>query len=313
MLAEAERRAPVDGLTYYLTWSSARLPRVGDDVVAVVLSDEASRRPAYTDDVRAVFKCYGGRPRLTRRPQASQLGVVRAAGRCAGSPRPRPSRRRSPRGGCSAAHRSRCTRSRSATGTRSRSTSPPITERAVDVAFAGSVEEPRHGASLTGGLLESPKVVSRRQMLDELRAYEQREPVADARRQDHPRVRRGRPRGRRRLLAPARDTKVCLVPRGGSVETYRWFEAMRVGCVVIGEPMPPFWFYKGSPAIEVTDWRTLPSILERLLARPRRAARAQRRLDRLVEPPPLRGGRRRVRRQPPRALTARGRPLTLDA
>lgn len=268
MLAEAERRAPVDGLTYYLTWSAERLPRVGDDVVAVVLSDEAARRPAYTDDVRAVFKCYGGRPRLTRRPQPTQLGAVTAL--------------QDLRRIAEAASEQASVAARRLIGRAPRPVHPiplgywnqvevdvpPITERGVDVSFAGSVEEPRHGSSLTGGLLESPKVVSRRQMLAELEGFERENPTRTLDVKTIPSfgaVGREDAGDYSRRLA---NTKICLVPRGGSVETYRWFEAMRVGCIVISEPMPPFWFYRGSPAIEVADWRELPSILERLLADP---------------------------------------------
>src|SRR5262249_26690572 len=34
------------------------------------------------------------------------------------------------------------------------------------------------------------------------------------------------------------DTKICLAPRGASVETYRFFEALRYGCVVICDRLP---------------------------------------------------------------------------
>jgi hypothetical protein len=265
MLAEAERRAPVDGLTYYLTWSSARLPRTGDDVVAVVLSDEASRRPAYTDDVRAVFKTYGGRPRRTRRLRPTLLDTVVAL--------------QEARRIAEAAPEQAAVVARRLTGRAPKPVHPiplgywnqvgvdvpPIADRGVDVSFAGSVEEPRHGASLTGGLLESPKVVSRRQMLDALGEVERTRPDLNLDVKTIPSFGAVGREDATDYSTRLANTKVCLVPRGGSVETYRWFEAMRVGCVVIGEPMPPFWFYAGSPAIEVTDWRDLPSILDRVL------------------------------------------------
>ncbi len=49
------------------------------------------------------------------------------------------------------------------------------------------------------------------------------------------------------------DTKIALAPRGSSVETYRFFEAMRQGCVVICDRLPPHWFYVGCPAIQIED------------------------------------------------------------
>jgi hypothetical protein len=35
------------------------------------------------------------------------------------------------------------------------------------------------------------------------------------------------------------DTKICLAPRGSSVESCRFFEGMRQGCVVICNRLPP--------------------------------------------------------------------------
>jgi len=60
-------------------------------------------------------------------------------------------------------------------------------------------------------------------------------------------------------------TKVLLAPRGGSVETFRFYEGMLAGCVVITEPLPPFWFYESAPAVVIRDWKTLPAVLDRLL------------------------------------------------
>jgi len=64
------------------------------------------------------------------------------------------------------------------------------------------------------------------------------------------------------------DTKIALSPRGSSVETYRFFEAMRQGCVVICDRLPPHWFYAGCPAIEIDDWRDLDAVVSPLLAEP---------------------------------------------
>jgi hypothetical protein len=58
------------------------------------------------------------------------------------------------------------------------------------------------------------------------------------------------------------------VPRGCHVETIRYFQALRYGCVVICENLPDHWFYTGSPAIVVEDWAELPDHLDRLLRNP---------------------------------------------
>ena len=66
------------------------------------------------------------------------------------------------------------------------------------------------------------------------------------------------------------DTKICLAPRGSSVETYRFFEGMRQGCVVICNRLPPHWFYVGCPAIQIDDWGNLEAEVRALTADPQR-------------------------------------------
>jgi hypothetical protein len=61
-------------------------------------------------------------------------------------------------------------------------------------------------------------------------------------------------------------SRVCLAPRGNSVETFRLFEGMRYGCVVVCDPQPRRWFYDGAPVVTVTRWRDLPRILDGLLS-----------------------------------------------
>jgi hypothetical protein len=68
------------------------------------------------------------------------------------------------------------------------------------------------------------------------------------------------------------DTKIALAPRGSSVETYRFFEAMRQGCVVICDRLPPHWFYVGCPAIQIDDWGNLETEVKALSADPERLA-----------------------------------------
>jgi hypothetical protein len=73
------------------------------------------------------------------------------------------------------------------------------------------------------------------------------------------------------------DTKIALAPRGSSVETYRFFEAMRQGCVVICDRLPPHWFYVGCPAIQIDDWSNLEAEVNALSADPERLTDLHRR------------------------------------
>jgi len=64
------------------------------------------------------------------------------------------------------------------------------------------------------------------------------------------------------------DSKICLAPRGTSLETFRYYEGLRYGCVVLTEEQPPHWFYSDAPAIVVDHWDELPSLIPYLLAHP---------------------------------------------
>jgi hypothetical protein len=229
-------------MTVVLTWSIKTLPFEGPDVVAVVLADEASRRPAYAPRIGALFKCYGDRPRFTR-PALTKLGVAIAlqeARRWAEA-------RRDPRGGPKA-HPIPLGLVRPVEVERR-----PMAERDIDIAFMGSVEEDHRR-------LPSAKTISRTAMLAAL--------------PEGAHVRTTQSFGESLANSPdayAEElgrTKLLLAPRGGSVETFRFYEGMLAGCVVVAEPLPSFWFYEGAPCVVVGDWRTLPTVLQALLSDP---------------------------------------------
>ncbi|NQV55028.1 MAG: hypothetical protein HQ503_04145 [Rhodospirillales bacterium] len=61
------------------------------------------------------------------------------------------------------------------------------------------------------------------------------------------------------------NTKIALSPRGVSHETFRIYEAMRAGCVLIAARQLPSWFTNGWPVIEVGDWEGIGPIARDLL------------------------------------------------
>jgi hypothetical protein len=72
------------------------------------------------------------------------------------------------------------------------------------------------------------------------------------------------------------DCKIALCPTGViNRETYRHFEALRAGCVVLSEPLPNQYFYTGSPIITVPSWHSLDEVVHTLLANPTELARLQ--------------------------------------
>lgn len=66
------------------------------------------------------------------------------------------------------------------------------------------------------------------------------------------------------------NARICLAPRGTSPETFRYFEGLRAGCIVITDTMPDHWFYADSPAVEIDDWRTLGEVVLSVLRDPDR-------------------------------------------
>jgi hypothetical protein len=135
-------------------------------------------------------------------------------------------------------------------------TVPPPDQRTYDIGFRGS---------LGGGKRYAPRTISRRRMVDALAElpsatridlFETESFVASYHREPDD------------YAARLFDTKICLAPRGGSLETYRTFEAALSGCVLITEPLPPAWFYESLPRREVRSWSELPEIAGELLADP---------------------------------------------
>ena len=62
------------------------------------------------------------------------------------------------------------------------------------------------------------------------------------------------------------QTKIALSPRGVSHETFRTYEAMRAGCVIIAQRQIPCWYTSGWPVIEVDDWHDIGDLVRARLA-----------------------------------------------
>jgi hypothetical protein len=63
-----------------------------------------------------------------------------------------------------------------------------------------------------------------------------------------------------------KNTKIALCPKGWvNQETFRLYESMKWGCVVISEDLPNRSYYKGIPIIEVKDWSEGIEIANRLI------------------------------------------------
>jgi hypothetical protein len=270
------------GLTFYLTWKLDHLPSTGRDVVAVVMADEWAQMPSYASDVLCTFKCYGSQMQM----DASIGDLTNASGWATLARDLRVGAARLP------GWLRYQVRMRGALGTPSyRPVYPlplgygnqkalaiqPINERTTDVFFAGSV---RHAEGVRTGLrrwIRSPKELSRTAMLCQLDATASKHALAVDLKLNNRFVlnaigyglaRPGEVYSAAEYSQRLMNSKVCLAPRGTSLETYRYYEGLRYGCVVITEPQPPHWFYRDAPAITVRDWRELQDLIPYLLAHP---------------------------------------------
>jgi hypothetical protein len=273
------------GLTFYLTWKLDELPAYGNDVVAVVLGDEWCRVPLYAQDVLATFKCYGTslplglnthhlfsslnavalakhlRTQVYRLPGLSKHLTHRIKRHISGN-QPAPPIFDVPLG----------------YGNQVDLPITPVAERTVDLFFSGSVEHTSYPWWSPQHWLQNPKTRSRSAMLEQLQALQAQRPdlqigLATASEFAWNAIYYSKEESHDMMDAETYsrhmvDTKICLVPRGTSLETFRFFEALRAGCVIISDPLPSRWFYDGSPAIILDDWQALPNLIDRVLDDP---------------------------------------------
>lgn len=65
------------------------------------------------------------------------------------------------------------------------------------------------------------------------------------------------------------NSKIALCPPGWkSAETFRHFEAMRAGCVIVSGPLPDTRIYRGAPFVILEDWASLGDAVTELLSNP---------------------------------------------
>ncbi|MEX6505861.1 hypothetical protein [Jiella sp. M17.18] len=256
-----------DDWTVYIVWNYQfipDLPSYGDRVIVLILQDEYGAIPRYVDRVAYVFKAYGFRPCIDwracfRHPATlskavrdlanwlyhigvyvGQNGIRLPSTRCEVVP----------------------------LGYARQIAQPirPPSERPYFMSFVGSVEQERYGPFSPKRWIGTPKAVARSTMTAALKRLAATQPdivhcetasfmqsiLSDGVRYSQ-------------ILA---DTRICLAPRGSSSETYRFFEGMRQGCVVLCDRLPGHWFYQGCPAIQIEDWRRLHEVAAKLRGSP---------------------------------------------
>jgi len=256
-----ERRYGLDGYIVCFAWSArVRLPRLGPDVIAVIYGDEFCRIPSYVNSVAAVIKPYGMFPNFVPRRRPLRLAQIEAAEFLRNLALWLPT---GWRWALSWRTRARCHLVPIGYGFTTTVEPLPFEQRPYITSFQGSVARP---GNRLRRLIGTPKSYCRGVLVGVLQDLQRQygrdalpirlsagfqESIQDA--------------GRVYFDVLAR-TKLCVVPRGTTHETWRIADAMRYGCIVIADRLPRHHFYRDSPIIEIDDWRDLPALLEGLLA-----------------------------------------------
>ena len=243
------------------------LPVSGDDVVVVCLRDELCRVPSYAHDVRMVAKTYG--------VQWTSNLLARKGGSLGGFATTLVQEslvqvRRMP--------------SRLSAGLRTvRQGRKPVivtiplgTYMLKDVPFI-PFSERRFDVSYAGSRVNRQKEVSRRIPTQKSRSRRELEAALTLLPDTHPDVELGlhildtfhHAVGHADTYSELlMNSRIALCPRGGSLETYRYFEALRCGTVPVYERLPDRPFYTGGPGVRIGRWADLPVVLDGLLADP---------------------------------------------
>jgi hypothetical protein len=269
VFAALEQRLTTGGLTFYLTWDTQQLPSYGDNVVAVVLGDEFSRIPRYTHQVRAVFKTLSMTPivggNLLLNPSYLNVMTLMQVLRTWII--------RTPSVLNHWAHRLRGNRVASIydvpLGYYNQAELPikPITERRYDVFFAGSLVAEPYPIWSRRRWFRNPKDIARQDMIAAVEKFRVKYPdlnIAVGKTNDFG-LEAKFPEDTRSYSEKLMDSKICLAPRGSLFETFRFFEGLRYGCIVVTEALPRRWFYQGSPAIQLSVWSELERRIKDLL------------------------------------------------
>ena len=276
VLAEMDRQLNMSGLTFYFTESLDWLPSYGLDVVVVLLGDEFTRVPGYFGDVRAIFKNYTVQPALTnnvlREPSWINLWsfawyLRTCAYHVPASKRYRERRREG---------RWAAPIWRIPVGVVDQLELPvkPFFERRHDIFFGGSVEH--HGDERIKERI-NPKVMARRQMVEQAQRLAERHPELSVELVTTVGFQHSMDADPVAYSHSLMDSRLALVPRGTAIDTFRFWQALRYGCVAIVDTVPRHpWFYEGAPVVRLSRWSQLEDVVTRVLSDRERLERLHR-------------------------------------
>ncbi len=258
-----------EGLQFYFTKEAYHLPAYGPNVVGVLLQEERCKVPVYGRHVRAVIRNLLDYPFLGYRPRFdfNRLDAIltfefvrdsytslRSRYALAHPPAVYPAPvRREPR------------TIRLPLGYHSQVEVPQLAmaDRPLDTFFAGQVGEAIPPGSYKH-YTSTSKIQARRQIWYALRELQQEgrwnmdlgDVAADRQHQAATAF--------SSYSEKMMQSRICVAPRGSMADTYRAFEGLRAGCLVVANPLPKDDFlYPHAPLLIVDHWRELGGILER--------------------------------------------------
>lgn len=266
VLAEASRTIVGKGLHFYLTKDAHRLPEYGRHVVAVLLLEERCKIPWYARHVRAVIRntrsvpFLGFRPRLGLNRLEQVLGFeyardwvlhwrsVRAL------PVTRP--------GWPPAVSDKPRIFTIPLGYHSQEVLPQIAmrDRALDAFFAGGLSTGAGWRSYRFWISTS-RAQARKQLWREMEKMK----LNPEWRIELGNVTADNKNGEQfnSYSQKMMNSRICVAPRGSMAETYRLYEGLRAGCLVVANRLPDEPFLRGAPVIQVDHWRELEGIFRK--------------------------------------------------
>jgi hypothetical protein len=271
VLSEATRSMQATGLHFYLTKDPDVLPEYGSHVVAVVILEERCKYPAYGRHVRAVIRNLQSTPFIGFRmhPRMGQLEAVESFEFVRDW----------------AIHLRSLVRMRQFVvnnmaaiskqphiitiplGYHSQNELPilPMHDRQLDSFFSGEVNS-HYERNDYRYWTSTSKVVARRQLFKVLDQMQKSSAENDwnilGNEIDAARTNLDAA-GYGGYSERMQQSRICIAPRGSVAETYRIFEGLRSGCLVMTNPLPHAPYLDDAPLILVDNWRELPKLLRK--------------------------------------------------
>ena len=273
VLEQALPSIKAEGLRFYFTKEAYALPDYGRKVVAVLLQEERCKVPVYGRQVRAVIRNLLTHPFLGYRPlRALASGPTKLEAvltfeflrDCYTSARARYALAHPPASFPAPVRRDPRT-IRLPLGYHSQQEVPqvPMAERTLDLFFAGQVRY-----DIPPGSYQHWTSTSKCEARMQLWAVLQKLRGEDKWVMDLGDLRAEQSQSERQVFSSYSEkmmqSRICVAPRGSMADTYRAFEGLRAGCLVVANPLPRDEFlYPKAPLLIVDHWREIGGILKR--------------------------------------------------